>query len=144
MPSPAKVTVQPSHGLTNDEVERLVLESVEHARADFHARRSAKFKTYQYRIFRREVCPPFIVNYVHHHPYPLGIDSMKEAARLVAGEHDFTSFAAVDPEKRTVEVFTAPDQSTTVEENGVLDGGDVLPGFSLAVSEWFARAGARA
>jgi len=50
----------------------------------------------------------------------------------------------VYPEKRTVEVFTAPDQSTTVEENGVLDGGDVLPGFSLAVSEWFARAGARA
>jgi Fe-S protein assembly chaperone HscA len=35
----AKVTVQPSHGLTKDEVERLVLESVEHAREDFHARR---------------------------------------------------------------------------------------------------------
>jgi molecular chaperone DnaK (HSP70) len=35
----AKVTVQPSHGLTNDEVERLVLESVEHAREDFTARR---------------------------------------------------------------------------------------------------------
>ena len=49
----------------------------------------------------------------------------------------------VDPEKRTVEVFTAPDQSTTVEENGVLDGGDVLPGFSLAVRDWFERAGTR-
>jgi Fe-S protein assembly chaperone HscA len=35
----AKVTVQPSHGLTNDEVERLVLESVEHAREDFTTRR---------------------------------------------------------------------------------------------------------
>jgi molecular chaperone DnaK (HSP70) len=35
----AKVTVQPSHGLTNDEVERMVLESVEHAREDFTARR---------------------------------------------------------------------------------------------------------
>jgi molecular chaperone DnaK len=35
----ARVTVQPSHGLTNDEVERLVLESVENARADFTARR---------------------------------------------------------------------------------------------------------
>jgi Fe-S protein assembly chaperone HscA len=35
----AKVTVQPSHGLSEEEVERLVLESVEHARADFTARR---------------------------------------------------------------------------------------------------------
>jgi molecular chaperone DnaK len=35
----AKVTVQPSHGLTDAEVEKLVLESVEHARADFTARR---------------------------------------------------------------------------------------------------------
>src|SRR5207247_1972744 len=35
----AKVTVQPSHGLTEGEVEKLVLDSVEHARADFTARR---------------------------------------------------------------------------------------------------------
>src|SRR5437879_3200479 len=35
----AKVTVQPCHGLTDDEVERLVLESIEHARADFGTRR---------------------------------------------------------------------------------------------------------
>jgi Fe-S protein assembly chaperone HscA len=35
----AKVTVQPSHGLTQEEVERLVLDSVEHAREDFNARR---------------------------------------------------------------------------------------------------------
>jgi Fe-S protein assembly chaperone HscA len=35
----AKVTVQPSHGLTDAEVEKFVLESVEHARADFSARR---------------------------------------------------------------------------------------------------------
>lgn len=35
----AKVTVQPSHGLSNEEVEKLVLESVEYARSDFLARR---------------------------------------------------------------------------------------------------------
>jgi Fe-S protein assembly chaperone HscA len=35
----ATVTVQPSHGLSQDEVERLVLDSVAHAREDFHARR---------------------------------------------------------------------------------------------------------
>src|SRR5262249_60819006 len=35
----ASVTVQPGHGLSQDEVERLVLESVEHAHEDFAARR---------------------------------------------------------------------------------------------------------
>jgi molecular chaperone DnaK (HSP70) len=40
----AHVTVQPSHGLTDSEVEKLVLESVEHARADFTARRFIELK----------------------------------------------------------------------------------------------------
>jgi Fe-S protein assembly chaperone HscA len=40
----AKVTVQPSHGLSEDEVERLVLESIENARADFQARRFIELK----------------------------------------------------------------------------------------------------
>ena len=35
----ASVTVQPAHGLSPDEVEKLVLESVEHAHEDFTARR---------------------------------------------------------------------------------------------------------
>jgi len=38
------VTVQPAHGLTQDEVERLVLESVEHAHDDFTARRLIELK----------------------------------------------------------------------------------------------------
>lgn len=67
--------------------------------ADFHARKSAKAKTYQYRIFRGPICPPFLARYVWHFPYPLDEDAMRKAAREVVGEHDFTSFAAVDPER---------------------------------------------
>jgi tRNA pseudouridine38-40 synthase len=77
-----------------------VLEAAE-APADFHARKSAKAKTYRYRIYRDETCPPFLARYVYHHPYPLKEDVMIEAAGLVIGEHDFTSFAAVDPEKNS-------------------------------------------
>jgi tRNA pseudouridine38-40 synthase len=66
---------------------------------DFHARKSAVAKTYQYRIFRGDICPPFLARYVYHHPYPLDEARMAEAAVLVEGEHDFTSFAAVDPER---------------------------------------------
>lgn len=66
---------------------------------DFHARHSAKAKTYRYRIYREAICPPFLARYVWHYPYPLDEDAMTRAAELVIGEKDFTSFAAVDPER---------------------------------------------
>jgi Uma2 family endonuclease len=44
----------------------------------------------------------------------------------------------VDKDKRTVEVFTTPDQSVVLTEEQTLDGGDVLPGFSLPVRQIFA------
>jgi Uma2 family endonuclease len=44
----------------------------------------------------------------------------------------------VDPSTRTVEVFTAPDQSTILHETHRLDGGTVLPGFTLPLQELFA------
>ncbi len=49
----------------------------------------------------------------------------------------------VDPETVTVEVFTAPDQSVVLDESQSLDGGTVLPGFTLSIRTWFARAGKR-
>jgi len=72
---------------------------VEEAAADFHARKSARGKTYRYRIYRAGICPPSLARYVWHYPYRLNEDAMMRAARLVDGEHDFTSFAAVDPER---------------------------------------------
>ncbi len=45
----------------------------------------------------------------------------------------------VDPEARTVEVFTAVDWSTMLDESQTLDGGDVLPGFVLPLRELFPR-----
>jgi tRNA pseudouridine38-40 synthase len=66
---------------------------------DFHARKSARAKTYRYRIYRADICPPFLARYVYHHPYPLDEPAMLMAAAVVVGEHDFTSFAAVDPER---------------------------------------------
>lgn len=75
-----------------------VLEVTE-AAADFHARHSARAKTYRYRIYRAAICPPFLARYVWHYPYPLDEPAMVRAAELMEGEHDFTSFAAVDPER---------------------------------------------
>jgi tRNA pseudouridine38-40 synthase len=75
-----------------------VLEVTE-APLEFHARKSAHAKTYHYRIYRGGICPPFLARYVWHFPYPLDEDAMQRAAGFVIGEHDFTSFAAVDPER---------------------------------------------
>ena len=72
---------------------------IEEAGPDFHARASARAKTYRYRIWRAAVCPPFLARYVYHHPYPLDETAMAAAAGAVVGRHDFTSFAAVDPER---------------------------------------------
>ena len=45
----------------------------------------------------------------------------------------------VDPSRCTVEVFTSPDQSVVVTEEQALDGGEVLPGFTLPLRDLFAR-----
>jgi tRNA pseudouridine38-40 synthase len=73
---------------------------VEEATADFHARHSARSKAYRYRIYREAICPPFLAKYVWHYPFPLNEQAMAEAAGQIEGERDFTSFAAVDPERR--------------------------------------------
>jgi tRNA pseudouridine38-40 synthase len=70
--------------------------SVEEAALDFHPRFQAKRKTYEYRIFRGEICLPFERRYVCHHPYPLAIEEMIALAPLLEGGHDFTAFAASD------------------------------------------------
>jgi tRNA pseudouridine38-40 synthase len=68
----------------------------EEAPPDFHPRFQARRKTYEYRIFRGEICSPFERRYVYHHPYPLAIDEMIAGAPLLEGQHDFTAFAASD------------------------------------------------
>jgi len=60
---------------------------------DFHPRWQALEKTYQYRIFRGRIVPPFEERYVLHYPFPLDEGAMAQAAPLFEGEHDFTAFA---------------------------------------------------
>jgi tRNA pseudouridine38-40 synthase len=94
------------------------------AAPDFHARHSAKAKIYEYRIFRATLCSPFTGRYVHHHPYPLDEDAICEAAKYVVGQHDFTSFAAVDPEKGREEA--EPHQIRTILSSDWKRHGDLF------------------
>jgi len=98
---------------------------VERVEDDFHARHSAKAKTYRYRIYREEICPPFLAHYVHHDPYPMNEAAMVKASEYIVGTFDFTSFAASDPERsaRVAQMQierknTKVGSSLVVEEDG--------------------------
>jgi len=67
-------------------------------RSTFHARHSAVAKTYEYRVFRGEICPPFLARYVHACPWPMDLEALQKSAQFFQGEHDFLSFAATDPD----------------------------------------------
>ena len=56
--------------------------NVQETSNEFHPRFQAKKKTYEYRIFRDEICSPFQRRFVYHHPYPLDEAAMIQAAKL--------------------------------------------------------------
>jgi len=66
--------------------------------ATFHARHSAVAKSYEYRIFRGEICPPWLYPFVYSYSKRLMFNILPETATVFLGEHDFTSFAATDPD----------------------------------------------
>jgi tRNA pseudouridine38-40 synthase len=82
------------------------------ARSTFHARHSAMAKTYEYRIFQGEICPPFLARYVYACPWPMDVEALQRSARFFEGEHDFLSFAATDPDltSREASFSTEPNQ----------------------------------
>ncbi len=81
----------------------------------FHARHSARSKTYEYRIFLRHpplsinsspaapipapehICSPMLAPFVWDCPLPLDLNRLHRAATHIVGLHDFTSFAAAGP-----------------------------------------------
>lgn len=76
--------------------------NVELAPDDFHARFSARNKTYLYRIVNAPVMTPFWRRFAHHESRPLDIGRMTAASRMLLGEHDWTAFssAQADGENR--------------------------------------------
>ena len=88
--------------------------SLEIAPPDFHARHRAIGKTYEYRIFPSRphpaplrldpmplICPPKLAPFAWDCHLPLDLAALQNAAGAVLGTHDFTSFAAADPDLTT-------------------------------------------
>lgn len=96
--TPEKLRAAINGNLWND----LRILQVENAKDDFHARFSAKGKTYVYRVVNAPVMSPFWSRWAHHESRPLDAARMNDAARLFLGEHDWTAFssAQADAESR--------------------------------------------
>ena len=69
---------------------------------DFHARHSARSRTYRYRIFTRRTPSPFEASRSYWHPRPLDAAALARSARALEGEHDFRAFT---PTETQHEVF---------------------------------------
>ena len=70
----------------------IVIVSVEEAESGFHARYSAKWKRYQYRIVENEFDSPFEVKYAWQMMVTLDVNAMNQASSYLLGTHDFSAF----------------------------------------------------
>ncbi len=97
-PPPARAAEALNTALPDD----VCVVRVEEAAADFHARHSARARSYRYRIWRRRTRSPFERGRAWWYPRPLDEDRLRDAADLLVGEHDFRAFT---PTETQHEVF---------------------------------------
>jgi tRNA pseudouridine38-40 synthase len=84
--------------------------AVEEAPPDFHARFSARSKTYRYLLRNAPIVSPFERAYVWHVPEPLDVEAMRTAAAVLVGTHDFAAFGSAGSEtKDTVRTIAWSD-----------------------------------
>ncbi len=70
--------------------------AAEAAAPDFHARHSARARSYRYRVYRRRERSPFEARRSWWYPYALDEEQLGESADLLLGEHDFRAFTPTE------------------------------------------------
>ena len=78
--------------------EDVAVVAAEEAPADFHARFSARARSYVYRVWRRETSSPFERRRSLWWPRPLDEDALAQCAALLVGEYDFRAFTPTETE----------------------------------------------
>jgi tRNA pseudouridine38-40 synthase len=68
---------------------------------DFHARYSAREKTYRYCVVNSPVMSPFWLRYAHHEARSLDLELMSQSAGLFLGPHDWTGFSSAQSDSET-------------------------------------------
>ena len=85
----------------------------------FHARYSARSRTYRYALINRPVRPALAAHYAGWFHVPLDVQKMREAAALLVGEHDFSAFRSSECQAktpvRTVHALEVEKRGDTIE-----------------------------
>ena len=79
----------------------LAVIAAEEAARDFHARHSARARSYRYRIYRRRERSPFEARSAWWYPHALDEERLAESAELLLGEHDFRAFTPTETQHQT-------------------------------------------
>jgi tRNA pseudouridine38-40 synthase len=95
-PTPARAARALNAALPTDVA---VLAAVEVSEG-FHARRSARARSYRYRIYRRREPSPFEQGRSWWFPRPLDEERLAESADLLLGEHDFRAFTPTETQHK--------------------------------------------
>ena len=74
----------------------LAVVSAEEAAQEFHARHSARSRSYRYRVWRRPAPSPFEQRRAWWYPRPLDEERLADSADLLLGEHDFQAFTPTE------------------------------------------------
>jgi tRNA pseudouridine38-40 synthase len=86
---------------------------------DFHARYSARSRTYRYSLLNRPVRPALSAHYAGWFHLPLDVQKMREAAALFVGEHDFSAFRSSECQAktpvRTIHAFQVEKRGETID-----------------------------
>lgn len=70
----------------------ITIRSLDWATPGFNARLDATSRSYRYDVWNHHAPHPMLTDRAWHVPLPLDLDAMREAARALLGEHDFSSF----------------------------------------------------
>ena len=92
--------------------------AVEDAAGDFHARFSARAKSYRYQLANVPVMSPFVRAYAWHVPERLDVAAMRNAAATLVGTHDFAAFQSTGSDVATTERTLT--RSELVDRGGLL------------------------
>ena len=98
------------------------IHEVKIAKPEFHARFDARYRRYNYFIHRSK--DPFVRHYSYLYTFPLDVESMNEACKLLLGTHDFSCFEKTGGANKTsictvTEAFWAPCSPTALSLLGL-------------------------
>ncbi|MGD9677034.1 MAG: tRNA pseudouridine(38-40) synthase TruA [Vulcanibacillus sp.] len=102
----------------------IVIKKMEEVSSEFHARFSAKSKSYQYKIWNSNIPSALNRKYVYQVADNLDLEAMKEAATYFIGIHDFKNFSANKTNKSTVRNIFSIDISKKEEEINLIYHGE--------------------